>query len=151
MEFPKFAGKTNDAFGFEGGLDRQLLEFVALIDRKYVSTKSKRILVDFAEKTQFFALDAIGDVALGKPFGYLSQDRDLYDYNQINSSSLPVMNIVSVLPWLTKVVHSWPFRLLLPREGDQIGFGRLMRYTTNVCFEMISLLIKITKLCSQDC
>lgn len=109
-------------------MDRQLLAFVDLLKRKYVSTDWQTRPVDLAEKTQFFALDAIGDVSMGAPFGYLAYDEDLYQYNEINESSLPVMNMVSVLPWLTKIVHKWPLRLLLPKEGDQVGFGRLMRY-----------------------
>ncbi|KAH8734711.1 cytochrome P450 [Ilyonectria robusta] len=125
---PVYSGKENEGFGFEAGMDRQLLNFMALLDRKYISTDTTTRPVDLAEKTQFFALDAIGDVSLGEPFGYLARDEDLYNYNEINASSLPVMNVVSVLPWLTHIVHQWPLCLLLPREGDQVGFGRLMGF-----------------------
>ena len=82
--------------------------------------------MDLAEKTQLFALVAIGDISLGAPFGYLYEDKDLYNYNEINASSLSVLNVISVLPWLTKIVHRWPLSLALPRECDQVGFGRLM-------------------------
>ncbi|KAI9899078.1 hypothetical protein N3K66_005539 [Trichothecium roseum] len=125
-----YVGKENEGFSFEPGMDRQLLAFVDLLKRKYVSTDWQTRPVDLAEKTQFFALDAIGDVSMGAPFGYLAYDEDLYQYNEINESSLPVMNMVSVLPWLTKIVHKWPLRLLLPKEGDQVGFGRLMSLAT---------------------
>ncbi|KAJ4271332.1 hypothetical protein NW762_000034 [Fusarium torreyae] len=127
---PGYSGKENGGFGFEAGIDRQLLNFVSLIDRKYLSTTSESRPVDFAEKTQFFALDAIGDVSFGEPFGYLTKDEDLYRYNEINASSLPALNIVSVYPWLTSIVHRWPLNLLLPREQDQVGFGRLMGFAT---------------------
>lgn len=122
----KYSNTENEGFGFEAGIDRQLLNFIRLIDRKYLSTTNKSRPVDFAEKSQFFALDVIGDVSFGEPFGYLSKDEDLYNYNEINASSLPVMNIVSVYPWLGRIVHRWPLSLLLPKEEDQIGFGRLM-------------------------
>ncbi|KAM5355339.1 hypothetical protein ACJ41O_001985 [Fusarium nematophilum] len=127
---PGYSGKENQGFGFEAGIDRQLLSFIALIDRKYISTASETRPVDMAEKTQFFALDVIGDVSFGAPFGYLARDEDLYRYNEINVSSLSVMNLVSVYPWLIKIVHRWPFHLLLPREEDQVGFGRLMGFAT---------------------
>ncbi|KAL2675357.1 hypothetical protein Neosp_011541 [[Neocosmospora] mangrovei] len=123
---PGYSGKENEGFGFEAGIDRQLLNFIALLDREYTSAPGETRPVDLAEKTQFFALDAIGDVSFGEPFGYLTQDEDLYHYNEINVSSLGAMNVVSVYPWLTKIVHRWPLKLLLPREGDQVGFGRLM-------------------------
>lgn len=108
-------------------MDRQVLNFMNLLEQKYVSTAYETRPFDLAEKTQFFALDAIGDISLGTPFGYLTRDQDLFDYNEINMSSLPVMNVVSVLPWLTKIVSLWPFRLAMPSENDQVGFGRFMR------------------------
>ncbi|KAH7207945.1 cytochrome P450 [Fusarium oxysporum] len=123
---PGYSYKENEGFGFEAGIDRQLLNFISLIDRKYLSTTSESRLLDLAEKTHFFALDVIGDVSFGEPFGYLTKDEDRFQYNEINASSLPVMNVVSVYPWLGRVVHRWPLSLLLPREEDQVGFGRLM-------------------------
>lgn len=112
-------------------MDRQILAFVKLLDAKYISTDHQVKPFDLAEKTQFFALDAIGDISLGTPFGYLTSDEDLFDYNRINASSLGPMNVVSVLPWLTNIIHRWPLRLAMPREGDHVGFGRLMRYVTD--------------------
>jgi len=128
---PAYAAKENEDFGFETGIDRQLMNFIRLIDQHYVSTDSDFRPLDFAEKTQFFALDAIGDVSFGGAFGFLAKDRDLFRYIEINESSLPVMNVVSVLPWLGRLVHKWPFRLMLPNEGDQLGFGRLMGFARN--------------------
>ncbi|TFB02282.1 hypothetical protein CCMA1212_005667 [Trichoderma ghanense] len=127
---PGFSGKANEDFSFEAALDRQLLSFIHLLERKYVSSSGSGAArpFDMAEKTQFFALDAIGDVSLGQPFGYLEKDQDLYQYNKINRTSLPVMNVVSVMPALASLVHRWPLRLLLPKEGDQVGFGRLMHF-----------------------
>ncbi|PTB55260.1 hypothetical protein M431DRAFT_520506 [Trichoderma harzianum CBS 226.95] len=119
---------ANEGFSFEAAMDRQLLSFISLLERKYVSSGSDVRPVDMAEKTQFFALDAIGDISLGQPFGYLEKDQDLYQYNEINTTSLPMMNVVSVMPSLANLVHMWPLRLLLPKEGDQVGFGRLMHF-----------------------
>ncbi|EQB49422.1 cytochrome P450 [Colletotrichum gloeosporioides Cg-14] len=128
---PAYAAKENEGFGFETGIDRQLLNFVQLIDQHYVSTDAEFRPLDLAEKTQYFALDAIGDISFGGAFGFLAEDRDLFRYIEINESSLPIMNIVSVLPWLGRLVHKWPFRLMLPTENDQIGFGRLMGFAKN--------------------
>lgn len=84
--------------------------------------------MQFFEKMSFFALDVIGDISFGDPFGYLSEDKDLYQYHKINEESLPVMNIMAALPGLARPIQAWPLRLLLPKEGDQVGFGRLMGY-----------------------
>lgn len=122
----QYSGKEHEGGNFESGMDRQIMAFMNLLERKYISTAHETRPFDLAEKTQFFALDAIGDISMGAPFGYMTTDEDLYNYNEINASSLPVMNLVSVLPWLTKIVHQWPLRLAMPKEGDAVGFGRLI-------------------------
>lgn len=122
--------RSSDEYSFEAGIDRQIQNFITLLERKYISTDSTTRPVDMAEKTQFLALDIIGDISVGHAFGYLETDEDLYNYNEINESSLPAMALVSVLPWLTNILHRWPFRLALPKEGDNVGFGRLMGYYT---------------------
>jgi hypothetical protein len=101
-----------------------------LIDRKYISTPTEYRPVQFFRKTSFFALDVIGDISFGDAFGFLNQDQDLYRYNEIHDESLPVMNIISTMPWLATILYRWPFNLLLPKEGDQVGFGRLMGYVS---------------------
>ncbi|OAA62127.1 Cytochrome P450 [Cordyceps fumosorosea ARSEF 2679] len=125
-----FTAKDDQEYGFEAAMDRQIRNFVKMLETKYISTDSETRPVDMAEKTQFLALDIIGDISIGKPFGYLEQDRDLFNYNEINLSSLPIMTFVSVLPGITDILHKWPFRLALPKEGDQVGFGRLMNFVT---------------------
>lgn len=119
LSYTQFSGKANEGFSFEPALDRQLTSFITLLERKYLSSGSDVRPFDMAEQTQFFALDAIGDISLGQPFGYLEKDQDLYQYNKINRTSLPVMNAVSVMPALASLIHTWPLRLLLPKEGDQ--------------------------------
>ncbi|KAI0517101.1 cytochrome P450 [Xylaria bambusicola] len=121
-----YGGKENEGYGFGAGIDRQILALMNLIDTKYLSTTIEYRPVQFFQKISFFALDVIGDISFGGAFGYLSQDTDLYQYHQINDDALPVLNIVAVMPWLANVLHKWPFRKLLPREGDRVGFGRLM-------------------------
>lgn len=122
----KFGGKENEGFGFGAGIDRQILALVSLIEAKYLSTAAEYRPVQFFQKVSFFALDVIGDISFGGAFGYLSQDTDLYKYHQIADESLPLMNIISTMPWLAGILYRWPFSRLLPAEGDRVGFGRLM-------------------------
>ncbi|KAM3533367.1 hypothetical protein MY4038_003374, partial [Beauveria bassiana] len=125
-----FTVKGDEEYGFEAAMDRQIQNFVTMLETKYTSAESEIRPVDMAEKIQFLALDIIGDISLGKPFGYLKQDRDLYNFNEINMSSLPILTFVSILPGIADVIHTWPFRLALPKEGDQVGFGRLLKLVT---------------------
>lgn len=75
---------------------------------------------------QFFALDVIGDISFSGAFGFLSEDKDLYQLNEINESGLTVQSFIMAVPWVTDLLFKWPFNLMLPREGDQIGVGRIM-------------------------
>ncbi|KAI1167081.1 cytochrome P450 [Nemania serpens] len=127
-----FGGKENEGFGFGAGIDRQILALVSLIEARYLSTGSEYRPVQFFQKVSFFALDVIGDISFGGAFGYLSQDTDLYKYHQISDESLPLMNIMSTMPWLASILYKWPFSRLLPTEGDRVGFGRLMGLVTSV-------------------
>ncbi|KAI1491184.1 cytochrome P450 [Biscogniauxia mediterranea] len=121
-----FSGKKNEGFSFGAGIDRQIFELVKLIDNKYISSNTHYRPVQFFQKISYFTLDVIGDISFGGAFGYLREDCDLYNYHEISESSLPIMNVLSVMPWLTRVVYKWPFNMMLPKEGDRIGFGRLM-------------------------
>ncbi|KAM3560310.1 hypothetical protein ARSEF4850_003728 [Beauveria asiatica] len=125
-----FTVKGDDEYGFEAAMDRQIQNFITMLETKYTSTDSEIRPVDMAEKAQFLALDIIGDIFIGKPFGYLKQDQDLYNFNKINMSSLPILTFVSILPGIADVIHTWPFRLALPKEEDQVGFGRLLKFVT---------------------
>ncbi|KAI0434920.1 cytochrome P450 [Xylaria sp. FL1042] len=127
-----FGGKENEGFGFGAGIDRQILGLVHLIDVKYLSTATEYRPVQFFRKVSFFALDVIGDISFGRAFGFLSQDIDLYEYHQISDDALPLMNIVSTMPWLASILHKWPFSMMLPTEGDRVGFGRLMGLVKSV-------------------
>ncbi|KAI1338852.1 cytochrome P450 [Xylariaceae sp. FL0016] len=123
-----YGGKGNEGFGFGAGIDRQILELTKLIDDKYISTANDYRPVQFFEKISYFALDVIGDITYGDAFGYLREDRDLYRYNEINESSMPIMSVIAAMPWLAAFLYKWPFKLMLPKEGDQVGFGQLMGF-----------------------
>ncbi|KAI1324777.1 cytochrome P450 [Xylariaceae sp. FL0255] len=125
---PAFGGKENEGFSFGAGIDRQILALVNLIDTKYLSTATDHRPMQFFEKMSFFALDVMGDLSFGGAFGFLTQDSDLYRYHKITAEAMPMMNLFMVMPFLAKLTFKWPFSLLLPREGDRIGFGRLMGF-----------------------
>ncbi|KAI0452658.1 cytochrome P450 [Xylaria acuta] len=133
-----FGGKENEGFGFGVGIDRQILALINLIDAKYLSAATEYRPVQFFEKASFFALDVIGDISFGAAFGYLSQDTDLHQYNQINDESLPLMNVLSTMPWLANILYKWPFSMMLPKEGDRVGFGRLMRLVNSIVDRRLS-------------
>ncbi|KAK0739351.1 cytochrome P450, partial [Apiosordaria backusii] len=121
-----YNGRENGSRGFEGSIDRQVMNLVALIEKKYISTPGKLRPFDLCAKAHFFSLDVISDASFGKAFGFLVEDRDLHRFIEINDSAVPIMNILQAIPSLTGVVYRWPFNLALPKDGDGVGFGRLM-------------------------
>lgn len=81
--------------------------------------------MDFGEKMQFYALECIGDFVFGEPFGLLQRDEDVRRITQINDLSLRMVTVAGLVPWFVPLRSKWPFTLLVPREGDQCGFGTL--------------------------
>lgn len=107
----------------ERTIDTQIAKFIELIETKYLSTAQQYRPVDFAEKTQFFTLDVISDLAFGQPFGFLEQDDDVFDFLKIGRAYFPVAIVLANIPSLVPLLHSRFFRFLLPKESDKLGFG----------------------------
>jgi hypothetical protein len=112
----------------EAAIDEQIGILVELIERKYISTGTDYRPMDLGQKAQFFTLDVISWLAFGKAFGYLVQDGDVFDYIKITNSYVPVMLLMTNVPWLARLTHTRLFRGLLPKESDKLGFGPFIRY-----------------------
>lgn len=82
--------------------------------------------MDFGQKMHFYALDCLGEFAFGEPFGFLRSDEDVGRMTQINDLSLRMVTVAGLVPWLSGLRSKWPFRYLLPKEGDKVGFGILL-------------------------
>lgn len=89
--------------------------------------------VDVAQKIQFFALDVISAVGLGRRFGMLDADADVDGYLGSCDDGLAAANVVLGLG-LAPLVHSpWLGRFACPSPGDARGFGRMMA----TCFRFV--------------
>lgn len=105
-----------------------MFNFVVLIESKYVFLFGNLWLFDFCVKMYFFLLDVISDVLFGKVFGFLVEDRDLYQFVEINDFVFLVMNFFQVVLFLINIVYCWLFNLVFFRDVDGVGFGWLMGY-----------------------
>ncbi|KAM7216621.1 Cytochrome P450 [Rhypophila decipiens] len=121
---PGYSGK--DGRGFEPKVDQIVTQLVDLIERKYISTPTEYRPIEFAHTISFFALDVISEISFGEAFGFLREDKDLYNYVAINDVSMPILVAVTTIPWVDKYLKMWPLNKGMPKEGDQIGFGMLM-------------------------
>ncbi|KAK3312504.1 cytochrome P450 [Apodospora peruviana] len=117
---------------FETGVDKYVATFIDLIERKYISTSMDYRPMEFSHKAQYFALDVITEVGFGEAFGFLTNDRDMYQYVEINDTYLPVLVMLLELPFFDNVLRTWPMNKLAPTAGDDYGYGKLMGLMTDI-------------------
>ncbi|KAJ5655537.1 hypothetical protein N7507_007487 [Penicillium longicatenatum] len=108
-------------------IDAEIASLVNLIERKYISTATDVRPIDFAQAAQFWSLDVITSIALGDPFGYLTEDKDMYNFIKILYGELPLATVCSSTPTLGSLVFgSGLVTLIGPTPKDEAGRGRLM-------------------------
>jgi len=115
----------------EARVDSQVRAFLDLVERSYITDSSAVRPMEFGHRGQYFAMDVATCVTFGEPFGFLEKDNDIDNYLKIAEAMIPFFGIMSTLPWLVSVLHSWPINRILPGEGDGVGFGRLMRWASS--------------------
>jgi hypothetical protein len=120
----KYSGKDNE--DLEQSIDANIAKLIRLLETKYVSTNAAYKPVDFAPKSQFFTLDVISDIALGKSFGNLDADEDLSSYIKTTEETFPMIILLGAFPWLANLFFSRPLKSLLPSDTDNVGMGKLM-------------------------
>lgn len=107
----------------EARLDERVLELVDALKR-YAGTTTT---VDFAHLAQYFALDVLTDLAFGQPFGFLTEERDLYLYMSKSAEFLPIMELGTNVPWVHRILSSRLVAWLAgPKPTDKTGLGALI-------------------------
>ena len=85
--------------------------------------------MDFSRLVQYFALDTIGDIAFGAPFGYLKHNQDLYKYLETAKRAIPLITLVGNLPVLSRILGSRVLRkFLLPSAKDKLWLGKMIGF-----------------------
>ena len=86
-----------------------------------------------AKKVQYFTVDVISSVGLGKTFGMLQSDHDVDNYLQSSEEGLAIGNTALAMgfSWITQM----PFigRFIAPSPKDNKGFGKMMA----ACFRLV--------------
>jgi hypothetical protein len=89
--------------------------------------------MDLAEKASFFAMDAISDLAFGRTWGFLEQDKDVEEWFRTIEDNLPFAATLSTIPFLASFfANSFIANLIMPSEKDSAGLGRFLRITKEV-------------------
>lgn len=122
-----FSGK--DGIGFEPKVDQIFGELIQLINTKYISTPADYRPLDFAHVAMYFTLDVVSEVGWSEALGFLRNDKDRYRHLELNDAMLPILSLLEPIPWMLPILNTWPLSRVQPSEGDDVGFGRLMRFT----------------------
>lgn len=125
---PGYSGRENHEI--EATVDARVQEFVQLIKTKYLSTEDRARPMECAKKIQYFTLDVISSVGLGRPFGMLVNDGDELGFIKSAEEGLYKASVFIALglSWVTHI--PWFGRLLSPSPKDSGGFGRIL----GICF-----------------
>lgn len=89
--------------------------------------------MDLAKKAQYFTLDVISTVGLGKPFGMLSSDRDVDDYVKSSEEGLMAATFALALGMSWAAQAPLIGRFIAPSPNDNNGFGKMMA----TCFRFV--------------
>ncbi|KAK5659310.1 hypothetical protein OQA88_1403 [Cercophora sp. LCS_1] len=111
---PGYSGKDVD--NLHPVIDKRIGNFIALIERKYLSDKETFRPVDLAEKAQFMTLDIISELAVGTCFGCLEADRDTYGQLESVTGSVPLVTAMATMPGSFVLLQNPISRAMLPKE-----------------------------------
>jgi hypothetical protein len=83
--------------------------------------------MDLGRQAHFAALDTLGEIAFGRPLGFVENNADQGSFLKINEAMLPILLTISNYSPVFKLTTIWPFKYLLPRVGDAVGLGAVLR------------------------
>ncbi|KAF2834894.1 cytochrome P450 [Patellaria atrata CBS 101060] len=125
---PGYSGK--EVPNVEETIDKWVLEWVKLIERKYISSPSDTKLMDLARQAQYFTLDVISDLAFGDPFGDIVDDTDKFDYIKTTEEAAGPIGVLAIFPRVHKwIEQSRVIDLLAPSAKDKTGLGPILNIT----------------------
>lgn len=119
---PGYVGNTH----VEACVDRQCARLVDLIKRKFISTPSEYRPLDLTAASLFFAMDCVGDLSYGRPFGCLDEGEDVHKFMKWNEDFFSTAIVISNFHWLTKIFFRPPFNRIYPSTLDNDGVGKYM-------------------------
>lgn len=133
LRFHMSAGYSGrDVHGLELVLDERVGEFISSVESKWLSTVGDYRPVDLAPKVQYYTLDVITHLVLGKPSGFVKQDGDLHGFITAIEEQLPYAQYLGVFLWLNSLFNfisgvPWVRRCFIATSKDATGVGRFLK------------------------
>ncbi|KAI0013044.1 cytochrome P450 [Xylariaceae sp. FL0662B] len=110
----------------EAGVDQQCARLVDLIERKFVSTSADYRPLNLTAASYYFAMDCVGVIFYGKPFGCLDEGEDVHKFVKWNEDFFSTAIVISNFHWLTKIFFKPPFNKIYPSPLDKDGVGKYL-------------------------
>ena len=112
-------------------MDRSVQEWIAYLEKNAISSRHGGIReFEIGRSIQYLATDTICRLCFGKPFGFISNHADCFDFLRTLEERLPIvekfsiytevsrlLSFISYIPWLRRV---------LPSALDRKGIGKIM-------------------------
>ncbi|KAK3367685.1 cytochrome P450 family protein [Podospora didyma] len=124
LVLPAYVGKgLNDR---ETLIDEQMVKFIALVERKYLSDRTVVRPMEMGQTFQYLTQDATSAVEFGKAFGYVEADSDFYGAIEALEGMMFPCALVCLVPELATLMNTSFVKSLLPQPTDKHGIGRLV-------------------------
>lgn len=102
---------------------------IHLIRQKYLTHGPALKPMDFAQVAQYLTLDVITSLSLGQPFGWVAEDKDMYEYVKTIEDNFPIMNVFSAVPLLSAIMRIPAVqKAAIPGVKDRVGMGKVKAY-----------------------
>ncbi|KAJ3569761.1 hypothetical protein NPX13_g5970 [Xylaria arbuscula] len=131
---PAFSGKNVAVL--ETKLDTWLAALIQTIRDKIAKGEG---IMEIGVLIQYFQLDLITDLSMGRPWGNLKADKDHFGYMQMTKTAIPSLQIWILLPFARKIfMSSWFLRLFAPKPTDNEGLGLFLGVLDNAVKSRLS-------------
>ena len=115
----------------ESTIDGHILNWIENIRHKWLSDPKESKPFDIGKRIHYLTVDIITDLALGKPLGYVADDKDTYDLMTTIKAGNMICQHFSVIHELNTIFYSLAKLpivrgLVLPSATDEKGLGKIM-------------------------
>ncbi|RBR23745.1 uncharacterized protein FIESC28_03450 [Fusarium coffeatum] len=118
-----YAGKESE--NFEKDMDARIAELLELIRNKYISDDHSYKPFDWGLMSSNLTLDVVTELGFSHCIGNIKSNSDLYDYYGITAEGLPIVQTLTVFPWIvTMFENSSILKWIMPSTEDKHGFAK---------------------------
>lgn len=91
--------------------------------------------IDLTSVAQYFTLDVLTHITFGAPFGYLTQNKDIYEYIKTVSESLQVLELGAKCSSVQSFISSALMKPMQPKATEKTDIGAMMGVAERIVSE----------------